>query len=648
MISSVLTVNGMTNYFFKGKIMKNRAMVLLTLCFVFAGISTTLAEKGVPKSSDTLNPRSGEKAGVPVDGEFRGYEFEMDSVVSFRVLRGEELRAAYKASDYVQKLLNEFTKNYRTHSKTGHSSTSSEALPDFQEVVDAYKVVILKYVGTEIGAKAVIRLGGLYNYRRDYDGAIAVVTQAAKQYAGTPVENDFFSSLGLMNLQGVKEPAEASKWFKMIPKPSGGDSIESSSYNEAEKDYLAAQQSLIRCELKLNKYAHAKRRCKRLMGRYPMYESQIARQFKMASGGVEERDVDYLIIDKELDAESRRALLTAGIRRQWHVKLISHGDDAVGAIMDKIRSGARIKFVAPAVRTLGDINSDASQQALLDLALGKNIPIRRNGFSLAARKYVENLDNKADAWKLLKSKNNEILSIAVRALQGEPVGLEHIAEIEVLLQSDNSYLRINTVKLITQEPEHLSPGKKISLLCNSLKTVKQISHFDMKIHSNMLGTEGSLAFCSFVDNLTQIPDAKKHLRKELDEFEGLAKITVKIALVKLGDTTYKKDVMDFLSNEDMYALSSMRLYALRSIGKVKTQSDQTFLERLSKEDPYEVVIFRHKTYEFINGKTIHEKDMDAPFEHPDWPNEPDSIIKNPDAYRRYLLRYEAKEILQEK
>ena len=56
-----LTGGGVFNYFLKVKIMKNRAIVLLTLYFVFAGISCTLSEKRVPESSDTLKSRSEEK-----------------------------------------------------------------------------------------------------------------------------------------------------------------------------------------------------------------------------------------------------------------------------------------------------------------------------------------------------------------------------------------------------------------------------------------------------------------------------------------------------------------------------------------------------------------------------------------------------------
>ncbi len=48
--------------------MKIRVIVLLTLCFVFAGISTMLAEIIVLKGSDTLNSRSEEKPAVQVEG----------------------------------------------------------------------------------------------------------------------------------------------------------------------------------------------------------------------------------------------------------------------------------------------------------------------------------------------------------------------------------------------------------------------------------------------------------------------------------------------------------------------------------------------------------------------------------------------------
>jgi hypothetical protein len=241
-----------------------------------------------------------------------------------RQLSSTELGKANKLTVHAEKLRNEFKKNYRTLHPRHHQKATPQRELAFEQVVQAYNTLISKYPLTEIGANTTIRLAGFYKYSRNYDKAIKIVEKGGSDFAGTPMENEFFFSAGLMCLQSKHDPLAAAVQFKKIPKPSQKTAIDERDYNENETKYLSAQQTIAKCELQVGQYTRARHRCQRLAMRMPFYRSHILKQFereaKIALDNKKITDTkaakaeELAAIDKELQMEEKWAKKEAAVR----------------------------------------------------------------------------------------------------------------------------------------------------------------------------------------------------------------------------------------------------------------------------------------------------------------------------------------------
>jgi len=192
-----------------------------------------------------------------------------------RRLAGQELAEAQAVRDRADRLRDGYEKANPSR-PGGMPADNAEDL--FKAAVAAYREAADKYPGTDIGAYCLVRLSGLYQYRKDYASATAVLDDLATRYAGTEAASEAFFSMGLMQLQALHDPAAAAPWFEKVSPPPTADEqgvVSDRKYSRADVRYVSAQQQLAKCEIRLGKLDGAVRRVEALGKRYPQYQSSF-------------------------------------------------------------------------------------------------------------------------------------------------------------------------------------------------------------------------------------------------------------------------------------------------------------------------------------------------------------------------------------
>lgn len=125
--------------------------------------------------------------------------------------------------------------------------------------------------------------------RRPHE-AINQAKIAAEMFAGTSYEARAYSSIGNIYLQQLRDPNTAIAWFEKIPKPiinSPDGTVPPEEYGEVHMQYVSAQKSIARCEIKLGKAQDAIERFEELSQRYPQYRESFERDSKL------QLDIDF-------------------------------------------------------------------------------------------------------------------------------------------------------------------------------------------------------------------------------------------------------------------------------------------------------------------------------------------------------------------
>jgi len=190
-----------------------------------------------------------------------------------------EARAARSRADLMRADLEK-----RMPAATGAATAKQGASPapgkfdaEAAAVVRAYQEVIERYPHTEIAAECALRLSGFYQYQGRYDEAAELSAKTASEFAGTPGGLKAVFNTGLIHAQARGDYAEASKWFLRIPKP---DKPPGAAYDQEDKLYLAAQQQLAKCELRLGQDGQAEKRSGELKQAFPQFGDQLDKSFR--------------------------------------------------------------------------------------------------------------------------------------------------------------------------------------------------------------------------------------------------------------------------------------------------------------------------------------------------------------------------------
>ena len=192
---------------------------------------------------------------------------------SVRALDPKEHHAATQALREARGLM----QRYRRLRRPPVARTPEEA-EEFEAAATAFKRTLAQYPGTEIEFECRFGLSTLHQYRGQWDQASQALREADKRFAGTPYASRVWHRTGLAYLQGFHDPASAIPWLEKIPAPPGADEdgvVPEEAYDQAQSEYVAVQQTLMRCEVQLGRPQGATRRCEALARRYPQYRDSV-------------------------------------------------------------------------------------------------------------------------------------------------------------------------------------------------------------------------------------------------------------------------------------------------------------------------------------------------------------------------------------
>jgi tetratricopeptide (TPR) repeat protein len=210
---------------------------------------------------------------------------------TFRSLSQEQLQEASDARDTADLMLSDYRKIYtimpsKESGKRPSTITyvqSEQEIRDYNKVISTYREIIDKYEGTEIAAYCQIRICATYEHLGQYQEAIRQAEITSQKYSGTSYEPMAYLYIGNLYLQSIKDPNTAIKWFEKIPKPDNENldgTVPREKYDEANMNYVSAQNKIATCEIKLGKAQDAIKRYEELSQRYPQYKDVFERHKK--------------------------------------------------------------------------------------------------------------------------------------------------------------------------------------------------------------------------------------------------------------------------------------------------------------------------------------------------------------------------------
>jgi len=106
---------------------------------------------------------------------------------------------------------------------------------------------------------------------------------------------------------------------------------------------------------------------------------------------------------------------------QAAASILPNADQAVETIMKAYNATHNKAFRHRTVHIFERMGTDKARIALLDIALGRTRDKLSSSHGWAARAYLETMNDKADARKLLASDNPQVLNSALLVLKGRPV-----------------------------------------------------------------------------------------------------------------------------------------------------------------------------------------------------------------------------------
>lgn len=264
------------------------------------------------------------------------------------------------------------------------------------------------------------------------------------------------------------------------------------------------------------------------------------------------------------------------------------GDEAVEAIMvyENWKKGANYRHRA--VTVLAEIGTGKAQEALLDIALGRGAAKGR-GSSWAAKNYVNIIQDKSNAAKLLDSTDSSVLDSALKALKGQPVEADLLEKLKKLLIAKDYHLRNEAAAVMGKDPGTRYVSEKLTSIIETLDIVEQLPDANEPFHNpHAVGTISDHYYNSLLDALSEMKGADDYLRQTTGNLSGKTYWCVVIARAKRGDASVKTDLYSIINN---LSAEFFRCRAVRSLGSIGTKEDLPFLRELEKNDSFEVEKF---------------------------------------------------------
>jgi HEAT repeat protein len=319
------------------------------------------------------------------------------------------------------------------------------------------------------------------------------------------------------------------------------------------------------------------------------------------------RLIDILSISPG-EEETRRAELDQAIAR-----LRAVGDEAIEPLLDALQKSGNVYLEHRAVSLLRSMGTGRARESLLRIALGRDSPGGVGfGSSWAARNYVQLLEDRSDAKRLLASKDTGVQGVALFTLPGVSIDVALFHQLEGFLQSKSDYLRTRAAIVMATDPETTLVRQKVSAIVKSLETVENLPKAREKFDSDHFGTLADHVYYEFIKALCQMKGADDSLREQAGSTQGNVRVCLLIARGRRGDPSVKSALRTFLKDAKTQTMTMMRSSALHAFEATGTVDDLAFLQEMAQTDPLEVWDFGGLIFEMIDGKLINTGERMAP------------------------------------
>jgi hypothetical protein len=267
------------------------------------------------------------------------------------------------------------------------------------------------------------------------------------------------------------------------------------------------------------------------------------------------------------------------------------GDEAIVPVVEAMRRYPNTGYE----RVLLLMGTETARAALLDAALGGNKRGFKAGNGLAAVCYLQMIDAKEDARKLLASDNPNVHLSALHHLEGVGVDEELLNRLGSLLRAEHAGVVSAAGRVLQADSSHELLGPKISLVLRLIE--EQARLLDEEVpepsHEGMMsGRYGTyVRYTEILCNINGKGVNEILSQRSSSSANVHVKRSVAIAKAHHGDRHMKQELHRILQETEGKRLRALAVAALEHIG---TSEDLPLLRRIVETDPLEITIRIHK------------------------------------------------------
>lgn len=288
-------------------------------------------------------------------------------------------------------------------------------------------------------------------------------------------------------------------------------------------------------------------------------------------------------------------------------ELAGMGDGFVDILVEELTSRGDRKAGAlgyAVVPVLTQMVSDKAKMVLLDMALGK---YSKDGPQVyAANQYIDALEDKSQAVKLLESDNESVIRSALQHLK--VIDDELMVTLRQILQSEDYRSRIHCVKFLAGA-EGLMGREKVEEILKTVETLDAMRNAKRKYAYSHLGSIADNTAGIMVEAIRQVQINDDDLASMIDKLEGRTKWCLVLALAKRGYEGVREELADMVG--DYSVASNFRWLAFKEFCEGATQGDVNFLHEVARSDSLKIFEvdknatgLKYVRVEELNGKVV--------------------------------------------
>ena len=245
-----------------------------------------------------------------------------------------------------------------------------------------------------------------------------------------------------------------------------------------------------------------------------------------------------------------------------------------------------------AIRLLGAERSESARALLLEVALGQHGSLSRGW---AATSYLNSLDDKREAVRLLDTDHSLVLNRALLALHGQPLDDVLLRKLERFLQSDELAVRRDALGVMRYATASGEPAAAMAatMILNSIESCARLPHTENVAFGSGIGwiQNFSQLDAFVVAALGALASSEAITLPALVRAEpptsGLSREAVIVARGIRGDATVLPEYRRLMEHS---ARPGVRLVAVEGFRMRATTEDLELLERIRLHDPFVVAL----------------------------------------------------------